>query len=306
MTPRATAILLLAANAPDIDVISAAGGRLAYLRYHRYLTHALIVAPVMALLCVLAVRLATRKPLRWRKAFPVALVGVASHLALDFTNVYGIRLLLPFSERWLRLDITPVIDPWIWAILLIPAIAWVTARFATGGGSSRAGRAAAILALALLGLYEGARGVLHQRALAILEAKAYPGPAPLRVAAFPAGALDPLQWRGLAASESAYIVFHLDLRGPFDPTATTVFRQAEKSAALDKAARLPDFRDFLRFTQFPLWTVIPLSDPPGGARVELSDMRFGGPGKGFAVAAILDAESNPMESGFSFFPANSK
>jgi hypothetical protein len=31
LTPQATAILLLAANAPDIDVVSAAGGSLAYL-----------------------------------------------------------------------------------------------------------------------------------------------------------------------------------------------------------------------------------------------------------------------------------
>ena len=50
LTPQATAVLLLAANAPDIDVVSAAGGSLNYLHYHRHLTHSLLMAPVMALL----------------------------------------------------------------------------------------------------------------------------------------------------------------------------------------------------------------------------------------------------------------
>ena len=58
----------------------------------------------------------------WKMAFLVSLVGVASHLVLDLTNVYGIRLLLPFSARWLRLDITSVVDPWIWAALLLSVI----------------------------------------------------------------------------------------------------------------------------------------------------------------------------------------
>ena len=40
-TPLATPILILAANAPDIDVVTAAGGSLNYLHYHRHLTHSL-------------------------------------------------------------------------------------------------------------------------------------------------------------------------------------------------------------------------------------------------------------------------
>src|SRR5271157_6305162 len=38
-TPLATPILLLAANAPDIDIVTASGGSLSYLHYHRHLTH---------------------------------------------------------------------------------------------------------------------------------------------------------------------------------------------------------------------------------------------------------------------------
>ena len=44
-TPLATPILLLAANAPDIDIVTAAGGSLNYLHYHRHLTHSLLGCP---------------------------------------------------------------------------------------------------------------------------------------------------------------------------------------------------------------------------------------------------------------------
>jgi len=45
-TPAATPILLLAANAPDIDIVTLSGGSLNYLHYHRHLTHSLIAMPV--------------------------------------------------------------------------------------------------------------------------------------------------------------------------------------------------------------------------------------------------------------------
>src|ERR1035441_2056444 len=78
-TPRALPILLLAANAPDIDIVSAAGGSLSYLHSHRHLTHSLAAMPVMALLPVLLVRLASRKPVHWLGAYFAALGRGAAH-----------------------------------------------------------------------------------------------------------------------------------------------------------------------------------------------------------------------------------
>jgi inner membrane protein len=75
-TPQASAILMLAANAPDIDVLSAAGGSINYLHYHRHLTHSIIGMPVIAILCVLLVRAVSRQPVRWLGAFAAAMVGV--------------------------------------------------------------------------------------------------------------------------------------------------------------------------------------------------------------------------------------
>src|SRR6516225_438077 len=119
LSPYATPILILAANAPDIDVVSALGGQLNYLKYHRHLTHAIVMAPLMALLPLLIVRFFARAPVHWKGAYLISLAAVATHLALDATNVYGIRLLRPFSAHWYRLDLTSLIDLWIWAMILL-------------------------------------------------------------------------------------------------------------------------------------------------------------------------------------------
>src|SRR5438270_12681496 len=59
---RATPIILIAANLPDADVVTAAGGPLNYLHYHRHITHSLIAMPLVALAAVAIVRCVGRKP----------------------------------------------------------------------------------------------------------------------------------------------------------------------------------------------------------------------------------------------------
>jgi inner membrane protein len=201
-TPLATPILLLAANAPDIDILTAAGGPLNYLHYHRHLTHSLLLMPVLALATVALVRAAGRKPVRWAGAFGAALAAVGSHLLLDFTNAYGIRLLLPFSGEWFRLDWTGIIDLGIWAALLVSLAGPFLGRMVgseISSGSARVrhyGRGFAVFALIFLLLYNCGRGVLHGRAAAVLDSRLYQGAAPLRLAALP-DSVNPLHWRGV-------------------------------------------------------------------------------------------------------------
>ena len=106
-------MMVVAANFPDIDIISWAGGSLTYLEFHRGIAHSLVAAPFLALMAMLLFRN------RAWQAYLACLVGVMSHLLLDWTNSYGIRLFLPFSGEWLRLDWTNVVDVWIWAVLLL-------------------------------------------------------------------------------------------------------------------------------------------------------------------------------------------
>jgi inner membrane protein len=304
-TPASTAILLLAANAPDIDVVMAAGASLNYIHYHRHLTHSLIAMPVMAAACVLLVRLFWRKEFRWGAGFAAALIGVASHLLLDSTNVYGIRLLLPFSESWQRLDISSVVDLWIWAALLLGIAGPFLARLVGGeitSGSLRdryPGRGGAFFALGFLLLYDCGRGVLHARAMATLESRIYRGVAPLRVAAIP-DAINPLHWRGLVETADFYAVPDINLAGEFDPTRAEVIPKPDPDPAIDAASRTPTFRQFLRFVQYPLWRVLVVPDQEGAKEVRLSDLRFGN----FVARAIVDARGKVTNESFnlSFSP----
>lgn len=305
-TPRAMPILLLAANAPDIDILTAAGGPLNYLHFHRHLTHSLAAMPLMAILPVLLVRWAGRKPVRWLGAWLAALAAVATHLLLDYTNMYGIRLLLPFSGDWLRLDLTSVIDLWIWAVLLLSVAGPFVSRLVGSEIGSRAarpahyGRGFAWFALAFLLLYNCGRGVLHARAVAVLDSRLYEQTAPLRVAALP-NAANPLLWRGIVETRDFYAVEDFNLAGEFDPTRAAVFRKPGPDAAMEAAARTEAFRRFADFSQFPLWRVSPASEPENGRTVELLDMRFGTPREpGFVATALVDERNRVLKSSFSF------
>jgi inner membrane protein len=279
-------ILVLAANAPDIDIVTLAGGQLNYLNYHRHLTHSLSAWPVMALLPVLAVRLFTRKPFRWLGAYAISLAAVGSHLLLDYTNAYGIRFLLPFSGKWFHLDLTSVVDLWIWGVLLAALTGPLIARLVNaeiGARTKNSGRGFAVFALVFLVLYNAGRGVLHARAAATLDSRMYAGLAPQRVAALP-GPVNPLAWRGLVETREFYGVVNFSLMEEFDPSRAVIFYKAEPGAALQAANNSIDFRDFFKFSQFPIERTMPLADPPGATRVEAMDMRFGTPAQPAFVA----------------------
>lgn len=304
-TPHATPVLLLAANAPDIDILFAGGGGLCYLQFHRHITHSLLLAPVLAVLALLVVRAAGGRWLRWGPAFLAALAGVASHLLLDLTNIYGIRLLLPFSGEWLRLDLTGVVDPWIWAALgLALAAPWLSRLVASeiASGSARRvpfGRGWAIFALVFLLLYNGGRAVLHARAVAVLDARMYQGEAPLRVAAMPE--LNPLRWRGIVETSAFYAVQDFNLADDFDPGRSQVFYKAAPEPALDAARATPAFRAFFGFSQYPLWCVTAADSPENARQVQAIDMRFGTPlAPAFSASAVVDSDGRVLRSGFSW------
>jgi inner membrane protein len=302
-SPRASAILMLAANAPDIDIIAAGWGALAYLNYHRHLTHALPPLPLVALLPVLAVRLFTRGPFPWKRAYFISLAGVASHVALDWTNLYGVRLWLPFSSAWYRLDITSVVDLWIWAAALLALAAPVLVRLVHSEIGAREDRRAAArrfarFALAFLLLYNGARAVLHQRAVSVLEARIYGGAAPLRVAAFPSAA-NPLGWRGVVETRERYSLHEISLAEEFDPDRGQILYKPEPSPALEAAARTRTFQEFLRFAQYPYWRVLP--ETGNHTQVQTIDLRFGTPQRpSFIATAVVNERRQVVRAWFQF------
>ena len=194
--------MVLAANAPDFDTVCFFFGSTAYIHYHRNVTHALIAIPVMAAVSVLLVRVIGRKQVRWWPAIAIAVLAVISHIILDLTNVYGVRLLLPFSGRWFHWDVTPVIDVTIWAILLLGVAAPAFGRLVgseIGERRKDSGKTGwAVTALLLLIAFDYGRSVFHDRAVGEMESHTYNGLSPRRVGAFRGGESSALDWRGRA------------------------------------------------------------------------------------------------------------
>ncbi len=302
LSPGATATLLIAANIPDIDVVTALAGSAAYLEHHRGITHGLAMAPVVALLPLPLVWFFRRNNFRWLGAWAASLIAVLSHLLLDWTNIYGIRLLAPFSGQWFRLDITSVVDPWIW-VLLAACVLWpMLASLVAGeiGARSQSGAGAAIFAFVVLTMYEGGRFVLHQRAIDTLDAHLHNGGVPVRVSAFPSSA-NPLRWTGLAELNNAYMMYSMNLTRTFDPSEGRIYYKAGPTPETKAAKQTYPFQAFLAFSEFPLWRVTQVAEPPGATEVEAIDLRFGVPGEGrFSAQCIVDATGRVSDASFQF------
>jgi len=301
VTPRGTAIMVLAANAPDFDAVSFFSSS-AYIHWHRNITHSLIAIPFMALLSVAIVRWVGRKQVRWLAAFLVAMVAVASHLILDLTNTYGVRLLLPFSGRWFHWDLTPIIDLIIWAVLLLGVAApWFGRLVGSEIGETKrgAGGGWAVAALLLLSAYDFGRSVAHGRAVALMDSRVYNGLTPRRTGAFPEG--NPLLWEGIAELSNAYVQVPIDVRGRFRPESGVTFYKAERSPAIEAALHTEPFQRFLEFVQYPIWVSELAPELEHATRVSLVDLRFGTPAApGFEAVATISDRNQVVDSVFSF------
>ena len=162
--PLALPVLVLASNAPDIDVAAYFWSSDAALSFRRGLTHGPLGLALLPLLVVWLVWIAGK---RWRtvddergarttdpRASFGALVWLSylamlTHPALDWLNTYGVRFLYPFDRRWFYGDALFIVDPWVW--LLLGAGVVLSTR--TGAPSRRAifaWSALAVVASALL------------------------------------------------------------------------------------------------------------------------------------------------------------
>ena len=127
LSPGATTLCLLAANAPDADIIVLAfGDRWDFLQHHRGITHSIVGVIALAILLPLIFYSVDRLWSRFRNRPPVvrlrglmlaSFIVSATHPLLDWTNNYGIRFLLPWSQKWSYGDLVFIVDPYLWLIL---------------------------------------------------------------------------------------------------------------------------------------------------------------------------------------------
>ena len=171
-----TAALVLASNAPDIDIVAALGGGTEYLRWHRGPTHGPLgvigLAVVVTGMVWLVLRWLGRRPAvgppgggpdenenaSFRTLVPIALLGVLCHVLMDVPTSYGTRLLSPFDWHWFSTDLLPIVDVYLLAALF--------AGLMFGAGSEVNRRRNVTIVFTLMALNYGVRAVTHERALA--------------------------------------------------------------------------------------------------------------------------------------------
>lgn len=295
--PGATATMVIASNIPDADIVAAFGGAVDYLAAHRGPTHGVLGVVLLALVAgaIVAAWRARRRDQRGealRDLVPlwgVALTGTVLHVLMDLPTSYGTRLLSPFSDTWFALDWVPIIDIYIWAMLLI---GFVAARLKP---ASR--RTIARVVLASIAAFYVVRAVAHLQALevaattradgsaapcasapvltrhpSVIEA-AHAGPgACLQAAALP-GFLSPLQWRLIRQQPDGYEMRDIRL-GRAEPLSPRVFIPSDGDSWVARARATQTARVFLHFSRYPASRSAIL--PDGARRVQFLDVRFVG------------------------------
>lgn len=275
-TPLALTTLVLAANAPDIDIAVVATDTLAvYLR--RGWTHgppAMLLLPLALTALVVWFDRAVRQrraapppPVVPREILLVAALGTWSHPLLDYMNSYGIRLLMPFSGRWFYGDALFIVDPWLY--LLLGSGVWAAWKApVTSPSGRRVARRALAAAVLYVALMYGSN--LWARAV-VADGLARAGQPEARFMVTPV-ALNPFRREVLVdlgdRYEKGFVTF---MPAPvFRPAGYGVPTRADEPEA--RAAAATDHaRQFLTWSRFPFFVV---ERTPEGTVVFLNDARY--------------------------------
>ncbi len=168
----ATTALLLASNAPDVDVFVTLGGTANYLEFHRGPTHGplgviglgALVAGVVWLVRRRWDRTSTEAPASFLMLWMLSMIGILGHILMDLPTSYGTRPLSPFAWTWFAVDWMPIVDVYLLAIL--GGGLWFGRGAATDPGRPARRRRNAAIALVLMAMNYGVRAVSHHTAVA--------------------------------------------------------------------------------------------------------------------------------------------
>ena len=289
----ATLTMVLAAEAADLDVLWAIKGPIAAFQHHRGITHTFVATPVIAAVTVGFVYLLSRwrgstgkprilrskLPVRWTYLFWLALLAALSHILLDYTTAYGIRMFAPFNWRWYSWDIVFIIEP----VILLALMAGLTIPWLFGlineeiGARSKGprGRAGAIFALVCLVVGWGCRDYQHRRALNAMNALLYQGSVPTRIAAYPYW-ITPFRWHGVVETESLFQTVPVNSMLPaVDERSEAQIYYKPEETAVTQAAKTSYFgRVFLDWAVFPITQTERLEGDFKGSLVRFQDLRF--------------------------------
>src|SRR5687768_2817026 len=276
-----TPTLMIAANLPDLDVMSFVTDTNP-ISFRRGWTHGVVAqlllpvifAGVMFAIGRMRPRQGAGPPLHAGWLLLLSYIGVYSHVFLDFLNNYGVRLLAPFDWRWFYGDALFIADVWLW--IALGAGIWLSRRQRRVTPARGSLVFAGCYIAAMLASAQAARGVVLEAwpEIRSIEPRAVMvGPAPLT----------PFTRVVIVDEGNRY--------------QTGIFRWWPQEIALDGESipknaddgRVPiakahseDVRQFLVWARFPFWTFEPDNS---GSRVNVMDVRFMGPARRMTFVA---------------------
>jgi inner membrane protein len=298
-TAYGTAALLIGANLPDVDVLAVFLDDTTDLAVRRGWTHgvlALVVLPfLLAGSLVLWDRLRRksrpRPPVVPRALLLASFLGVLSHPLLDLLNTYGVRLLMPFSDRWFYGDTLFIIDVWGW--LLLSTGVYLSARRSRTGVAHPA--RPALVALAVFATYAAGMRALTLRAEAVARAaiEARWGEPVGSVLASPVP-VDPLTRLIVATVPGGYRtgILRLGAAPAFTGRPDLVAAGPWRSEPVHAAMRTRAAHDFLVWARYPY---VEMERVPAGTLVHFIDARYADrPGVRFGALSVLVPDDQPV------------
>ena len=324
--PRAGKLAIVSAvvagTIANIDWFSSYFGPSAFLTWHETYTHSILVAILISAVS-LAIFIAkifktglgveTEAPksnsvsidvrsLRMLilGTFLLPLCAAVLHIAMDACQSNGVALFWPFSSRRFAADWLPGLDPWILTILIaciaLPELLGLVSSEIGAKSKKPRGQTGALIGLALVFVYVGARATLHSNVLATMESRTFHSETPRRVSAFPES-LSILTWHGIVETESALNEIEVSAFTPdtFDPDSSMRQFKPDPSPALDAARNTVVAKRFLATAQIPKAS---LEKTETGYIVVLRDLRYAAAGETqHEIAAVIELDgSNKVTS----------
>jgi inner membrane protein len=291
LSPGATTLCVIAANAPDSDIaVLAFGDRWTLLQHHRGITHSIVGVIGLAVILPLIFHGIDRLWSRYKDQPPqtklkglmwASFIASATHPLLDWTNNYGIRFFLPWSQKWSYGDLVFIFDPYIW-LILGGAVFLLTVKMRfLKLIRERWGSKIAYVALALVLCYWISLAFAHSRAVERGNeeaAKMVSGETVLRLAAMPRLA-NPFRWDCVFETDRAMYRFDLGLLSDDAKNSVRYEKPGpELKPVVDFLSQQRSAQVFLGFARFP---VLKLADPGCTTRtlVQLADLRYTEPGR---------------------------
>jgi membrane-bound metal-dependent hydrolase YbcI (DUF457 family) len=227
--------------------------------------------------------------------FLVPLCASLLHIAMDACQSGGVTLFWPFSSRRLAADWLPSIDPWILTILIaciaMPELLRLVSSEIGAKDKKPRGQTGALIGLALVLVYVGARAALHSNVLATMESRTFHGEIPRRVSAFPES-LSILTWHGVVETETALNEIEVSATSSdtFDTDSSVKQFKPDPSPTLDAARNTAVARRFLEMAQIPKASS---EKTEAGYVVVLRDLRYAAAGETqHEIAAVIELDPN--------------